>query len=121
MDLEAQIKEENKMTKFSVPDQKQFLDFYGEDDRTTVCMEEMAELAKTVSKYKRYVLTPAKYRNDDRYTASQIREKAVDDLADAVICLELLKEIFAIDDEELALEIHKKYQRNLDILEKQKK
>ena len=50
-----------------VPSQKELIDYYGKEDRTTVVMEELAEFAKAVSKYKRYVLNKDKYKNDKRY------------------------------------------------------
>lgn len=92
----------------TVPEMRKSIEKYGEEDRTTVAMEEFAELIKAVSKYKRYILNAKAYHNDDRYPASKIRENVTEEMADALICIETLREIFGISEDELEAMVDKK-------------
>lgn len=94
--------------KIDVPDMRHSIEKYGEEDRTTVAMEEFAELIKAVSKYKRYILNARAYHDDDRYPASKIRENVTEEMADALICIETLREIFGISEEELEEMVERK-------------
>lgn len=95
-----------------IPSQKEIIDYYGKDDRTTVVMEELAEFAKAVSKYKRYVLNNKKYENDMRHNESEIRENLKEEIADVLICIRIMQEITGISDSEIEEEIRRKDDRN---------
>lgn len=95
-----------------IPSQKEIINYYGKDDRTTVVMEELAEFAKAVSKYKRYVLNQKKYENDMRHNESEIRENLKEEIADVLICIRIMQEITGISDSEIEEEIKQKDDRN---------
>lgn len=63
---------------------KQSIDFYGKDVQSTVCMEECAELIQAISKEKRW-------KSDKSHLAEE--------MADVIICIEMLKEIYSISDD----------------------
>lgn len=69
---------------------------YGEKMQTVVCMEEFAELTKELSKYLRGIGN---------------RENLITEVADAFICLDMIKEMYHIDDEVLNEEIERKQAR----------
>lgn len=100
------------MKNIEIPSQKEIIDFYGKEDRTTVVMEELAEFAKVVSKYKRYVLNSEKYRNDLRYDTHEIIESLKEEIADTLICIQIMQDITGISDQELRGQINRKYRRN---------
>lgn len=95
-----------------IPPQKDVIKYYGKDDRTTVAMEELSELIKAVSKYKRYVLNSEKYKNDKRYTKEEIERSLKEEIADTLICIKIMQEITGITDEKIEKEIERKVKRN---------
>lgn len=97
----------------NVPSQKELIDYYGKEDRTTVVMEELAEFAKTVSKYKRYVLNKEKYMCDGRYTESEIVDSLKEEIADTLICIRIMQDITGINDAEIEEEVRQKNNRNM--------
>lgn len=96
-----------------VPSQKELIDFYGKEDRTTVVMEELAEFAKTVSKYKRYVLNEDKYKKDKRYDEKGIVDNMKEEIADTLICIRIMQDIVGISDSEIEEEVKRKNDNNL--------
>lgn len=96
-----------------VPSQKELIHYYGEEDRTTVVMEELAEFAKTVSKYKRYVLNEDKYKNDKRYDETKIVDSMKEEIADVLICIRIMQDIVGISDSEIEKEVRRKNENNL--------
>ena len=110
------------MKNIEIPSQKEIIDFYGKEDRTTVVMEELAEFAKAVSKYKRYVLNSEKYRNDPRYDTHEIIESLKEEIADTLICIQMMQDITDISDQEIREQINRKHRRNVMLCpEKHKK
>jgi len=103
------------MKNIEIPSQKEIIDFYGKEDRTTVVMEELAEFAKAVSKYKRYVLNEDKYKNDKRYDAYEITKSLREEIADTLICIQIMQDITGISDWELEEEIKWKNRRNVQM------
>lgn len=95
-----------------VPSQKELIDYYGKEDRTTVVMEELAEFAKTVSKYKRYVLNEDKYKNDKRYDETEIVDNMKEEIADVLICIRIMQDIVGINDSEIEEEVKRKNDNN---------
>ena len=63
---------------------KRAIEHYGKDVQSTVCMEECAELIHAISKEKRG-------KSDKSHLA--------DEMADVIICIEMLKEIYSISDD----------------------
>lgn len=75
---------------------------YGEEIQSTVCMEECAELIQAVSKAKRG-------RPDKNNMAEEI--------ADVLICIEILKQIYDIPDYSIENWIERKQERMLRRME----
>lgn len=63
---------------------KRAIEYYGKDVQSTVCMEECAELIQAISKEKRG-------KSDKSHLAEE--------MADVIICIEMLKEIYSISDD----------------------
>lgn len=59
---------------------------YGSDLQTVVCMEECAELIQAVSKMKR---------------GKDNRNNLIEEMADVMICMEILKQVYGISDSEI--------------------
>ena len=95
-----------------VPSQKELIDYYGKEDRTTVVMEELAEFAKTVSKYKRYVLNEDKYKKDKRDDEKVIVDNMKEEIADVLICIRIMQDIVGINDSEIEEEVQRKNDDN---------
>ena len=74
---------------------------YGKDQCSTIVMEECSELIQAVSKEKR--------KKHDK-------EHLAEEMVDVMICLEMLKQIYGIDDEMLEEWLHKKQKRNAERL-----
>ena len=74
------------------------LETYGNGIQLVVCMEELSELTQAISKEIR--------GNDDR-------NNLVEKMADVIICLEILKQVFEITDEDIDSWIKYKQERNL--------
>lgn len=108
------VMEREKITmNINIPSQQELIDYYGKEDRTTVVMEELAEFAKTVSKYKRYVLNKEKYKGDARYNESEIVDSLKEEIADTLICIRIMQDITGIDDSEIEEEVRQKNNRNV--------
>lgn len=78
---------------------KKSIDFYGKDIQSIVCMEECSELIQCISK--------------------ELRGKSdiahlTEEMADVLICVEILKQIYNISDEELNNWIKYKQKRILN-------
>ena len=63
---------------------KRTIEHYGKDVQSTVCMEECAELIQAISKEKRG-------KSDKSHLAEE--------MADVIICIEMLKQIYSISDD----------------------
>ena len=63
---------------------KRSIEHYGKDVQSTVCMEECAELIQAISKEKRG-------KSDKSHLAEE--------MADVIICIEMLQEIYSISDD----------------------
>lgn len=75
---------------------------YGIKLQSVVCMEEMAELIKEVSKFIR---------------GSGSKENLTEEMADVYICLDLLRKMYNVDPEQLQDEIYLKLCRTQQRLE----
>lgn len=78
---------------------KKSIDFYGKDIQSIVCMEECSELIQCISKELRG-------KSDIAHLAEE--------MADVLICVDILKQIYNISDEELNNWIKYKQKRILN-------
>lgn len=69
---------------------------YGVDNQSTVCMEECAELIQAISKTKR-----------GKLNTDNLKEE----IADVLICIEMLKQMYHISDVDIDMWIRKKQSR----------
>lgn len=75
---------------------------YGEEIQSTVCMEECAELIQVISKAKRGKLDT---------------DNMIEEIADVLICIEMLKQIYNISDYSIENWIDRKQERILRRME----
>jgi NTP pyrophosphatase (non-canonical NTP hydrolase) len=73
--------------------------YYGEEKQSTVCMEECAELIQAISKAKRGKIN---------------RDNMIEEIADVLICIEMLKQMYMISDEKINKWIEKKQEREAE-------
>ena len=76
---------------------------YGQDNQSTVCMEECAELIQAISKAKRGKID---------------KNNMEEEIADVLICIEMLKLMYMISDEKISKWIEKKQAREAERMEK---
>lgn len=79
------------------------VDHYGEEIQSTVCMEECAELIQAISKAKRGKIN---------------RDNMIEEIADVLICIEMLKQMYMISDEKINKWIEKKQAREAERMKK---
>lgn len=79
------------------------IEHYGKDVQSTVCMEECAELIQAISKEKRG-------KSDKDHLAEEI--------ADVIICIEILKQIYNITEDEIYSWVITKQERIIRRIEK---
>ena len=82
---------------------KKSIEHYGKDVQSTVCMEECAELIQAISKEKRG-------KSDKDHLAEEI--------ADVIICIEILKQIYNITEDEIYSWVKTKQERIIRRIEK---
>ena len=76
---------------------------YGKNNQSTVCMEECAELIQAISKAKRGKID---------------RDNMIEEIADVLICIEMLKQMYMISDEKINKWIEKKQAREAERMKK---
>ncbi len=74
------------------------LDTYGNGLQLVVCMEELSELTQAISKEIR---------------GKGNRDNTIEEMADVLICIEILKQVFGITNEDINSWIKYKQERNL--------
>ncbi len=79
------------------------------ENNNAICMEECAELIQAISKMQRYWLD-----SDDGIKAKM---NLVEEIADVIICIDLLKEMYCIGNTTLETMIDAKMDRNLRRIE----
>lgn len=79
---------------------------YDVDEILTIVIEECLELGKCITKYKHE-------KNSKNFRISY-RDRIIEEIADVVICIEMLTMLFGIKEEELRIETEVKMQRNLE-------
>lgn len=80
------------------------IDHYGEEIQATVCMEECAELIQAISKEKRGKID---------------RDNMTEEIADVLICIEMLKQMYMISEDKINKWIEKKQAREAERMEKE--
>ena len=78
---------------------KKSIEHYGADLQTVVCMEECAELIQAVSKMKR---------------GKDNRNNLIEEMADVMICIEILKQVYGISDNEIQDYVCQKQNRSIE-------
>ena len=78
---------------------QQSIEHYGKDVQSTVCMEECSELIQAISKEKRG-------KSDKDHLAEEI--------ADVIICIEMLKQIYNIAEDEIYSWVITKQERTIE-------
>lgn len=76
---------------------------YGKNNQSTVCMEECAELIQAISKEKRGKID---------------RDNMTEEIADVLICIEMLKQMYMISEDKINKWIEKKQAREAERMEK---
>ena len=84
----------------SIPGQGRVIAFYGPDAQAMIHMEECAELAQAVSKIRR-----VRNSGKDDTTAYY---NLVEEIADLMICIEQIREMYGIFDHEIQAMVDKK-------------
>lgn len=82
---------------------KKSIEFYGVETQSTVCMEECSELVQAISKELRG-------KSDTNHLAEE--------MADVLICITMLKQMYSISDEDIQDWITVKQNRILDRMAK---
>lgn len=89
--------------RIDIPDQSKVISRYGADAQAMVHMEECAELIQAASKMRR-VTNAGKDDTAARYNL-------VEEMADVVICMKQMQEIYGITDHDIQLMADKKCRR----------
>ena len=87
----------------NVPQQAKVIAWYGADAQAMVHMEECAELIQAVSKMRR----AANAGKDD----DAARYNLVEEIADCLICMKQMQEIYGISDHDIQLMVDRKCRR----------
>ena len=82
---------------------KKSIEHYGKDVQSTVCMEECAELIQAISKEKR---------------GKSDKENLAEEMADVIICIEMLKQIYNITEDEIYSWVITKQERTIKRIKK---
>ena len=82
---------------------KKSIEHYGKDVQSTVCMEECAELIQAISKEKR---------------GKSDKDHLAEEMADVIICIEMLKQIYNITEDEIYSWVITKQERTIKRIKK---
>lgn len=83
----------------------------GQHNTDLIINEELAELTKAFTKYRRYQIDPELASEKDEVN---LRQNLIEEIADVQICIEMLKQIFELKQSEINLTIDVKMMRNLN-------
>ena len=87
----------------NVPEQKRVIARYGADAQAMIHAEELAELIQSVSKMRRAVNTGS--------DTDAARYKLIEEIADTLICIKQMQEIYGISDHDIQLMVDRKCRR----------
>ena len=82
---------------------KKSIEHYGKDVQSTVCMEECAELIQAISKEKR---------------GKSDKDHLAEEMADVIICIKMLKQIYNITEDEIYSWVINKQERIIERIKK---
>ena len=94
--------------KYEIPGQGRVIGFYGEDAQSIVHMEECAELIQAISKMRRVKKAYLEGQDVDDTCAYY---NLVEEMADVLICMEQMREMYGISDSEVQMMVDKKVRR----------
>ena len=93
-----------------------YLKSYGETGEIIICVEEMSELSKELSKYIRYQNYLDKYESKENLLKlDEIKKNIIEECADVLICASQIRHIFG--EKEVDDMIEKKLQKGIKQLE----
>jgi NTP pyrophosphatase (non-canonical NTP hydrolase) len=75
------------------------IEHYGSDLQTVVCMEECSELIQAISKMKR---------------GKDNRDNLIEEMADVMICMDILKQVYGVSDNEIQNYVCQKQNRCIE-------
>ena len=75
------------------------IEHYGSDLQATVCMEKCSELIQAISKMKR---------------GKDNRDNLIEEMADVMICMEILKQVYGVSDSEIQNYVCQKQNRCIE-------
>ena len=78
---------------------KKSIEHYGADLQTVVCMEECEELIQAISKMKR---------------GKDNRDNLIEEVADVMICIEILKQVYGISENDIQNYVCQKQNRSIE-------
>lgn len=81
--------------KIDIPDQMKVISRYGVDAQAMVHMEEAAELIQAASKMRRAI------GGGDHDFREKARDNLVEEMADVLICIRQMQEIYCVSDDEI--------------------
>lgn len=87
----------------NVPQQAKVIARYGADAQAMIHAEELAELIQSVSKMRRAVNTGSE--------TDAARYNLIEEIADTLICMKQMQEIYGISDHEIQLMVDRKCRR----------
>ena len=94
--------------KVEIPGQGRVLAHYGEAAQAMIHMEECAELIQAVSKMRR---VKQAYTDGHDVDDSEAYYNLVEEMADVLICMEQMQEMYSISNSEIQMMIDRKTQR----------
>ena len=94
--------------KVEIPGQGKVLAHFGEDAQSVIHMEECAELIQAISKMRRVKKAYMEGQDVDDTCAYY---NLVEEMADVLICMEQMREMYGISDTEIQMMINKKENR----------
>lgn len=93
--------------KIKIPNQTEIINHYGVDNQLGIHMEECSELIQAISKC-------------HRYNNAESRDHLIEEIADVIICIDQLKTIFNISNDDIQRVVNKKYARQINRLNNDK-
>lgn len=102
--------------KVNIPKQDEIIRHYGTEAQLGIHMEECAELIQAISKGRRAIES-----SNDGCISPYVKDDIVEEMADVLICMEQLKDIFMITDKMIEEVVLRKYERQKMRIEREGK
>lgn len=91
--------------------QNKAIEVYGVEKQILVCIEELSELIKAITKVERYI------EDTDLVEKEHMIENVVEEIADVKIIIEYLKIIYGIEESEIEEWVENKIQRTKKLID----